>query len=38
MGRLVLKLSNDSMFTTKRGFTLIFGKNAKVYFFGSNLM
>ena len=35
MGSLVMRLSNDSMLTIKQAVTLIFGKDAKVYLFGS---
>ena len=30
-----MRLSNDSMLTIKQAVTLIFGKDAKVYLFGS---
>jgi len=36
-GSLVMKLSNDSMLTIKQAVTLIFGKDAKVYLFGSRV-
>ena len=35
MERLAMRLSNDSMLTIKQAVTLIFGKDAKVYLFGS---
>jgi predicted nucleotidyltransferase len=35
MEGLAMKLSNDSMLTIKQAVTLIFGKDAKVYLFGS---
>jgi len=35
MESLAMRLSNDSMLTIKQAVTLIFGKDAKVYLFGS---
>ncbi|MEY3787985.1 MAG: hypothetical protein RLZ75_2192 [Pseudomonadota bacterium] len=35
MEGLAMRLSNDSMLTIKQAVTLIFGKDAKVYLFGS---
>jgi predicted nucleotidyltransferase len=35
MENLAMRLSNDSVFAIKQAVTLLFGKDAKVYLFGS---